>query len=77
MPHHVDVWTGLVERHGLQRLPMARLASWPFIDGWFGTGDDMVQSTIKIRQAGFGDCVDSHESFLGHLQHLRDLAIVP
>lgn len=54
-----------------------RIASWPFVDGWFAAGDDMVQSTIKIRQAGFGDCVDTHVSFLENLAMLRDLSLIP
>ena len=56
---------------------MGAVAAWPFVDGWFSTGEDMVQSTIKIRQAGFHECADTHESFRNNFSLLRQLAIVP
>jgi hypothetical protein len=58
-------------------LGLTDLASWPFVDGWFNTGFDMVQSTIKIRQAGFTECMDSHASFTGQLCRLRELRVIP
>ncbi|HEY8481356.1 MAG TPA: SDR family oxidoreductase [Spirillospora sp.] len=71
------VWDAIVREHGLRPVPFAQIASWPFVDGWFATGDDMVQSTIKIRQAGFGDCIDTHVSFLDNFAMLRDLSLIP
>lgn len=77
MPDKGPVWDAIVRENGLRPTPLARIASWPFVDGWFAAGDDMVQSTIKIRQAGFGDCVDTHVSFLDGLATLRDLSLIP
>ncbi len=71
------VWDAIVREHGLRPTALSRIASWPFVDGWFAAGDDMVQSTIKIRQAGFGDCVDTHVSFLDNFAMLRDLSLIP
>jgi nucleoside-diphosphate-sugar epimerase len=71
------VWDEIVARHGLRPTPMSALASWPFVDGWFATDADMVQSTIKIRRAGFGECIDTHESFLSGLSLMRRLALIP
>jgi hypothetical protein len=34
-------------------------------------------STIKIRQAGFADCIDTHQSFRRQLTRLRDMRIIP
>ncbi len=70
-------WDRLVERHRLRPVPYDRIASWDFADGIWNSGFDLVQSTIKIRQAGFADCVDSHESLVGHLARLRRLRYVP
>lgn len=70
-------WDRLVERHGLRPTPYDRIASWPFADGIWSSGFDLVQSTTKIRRAGFADCLDSHESFTGHLRRLRHLRYVP
>ena len=37
----------------------------------------MVQSTIKIRRAGFAECIDSHESLLRNLDLLRRHRLIP
>lgn len=37
----------------------------------------MIVSTIKIRQAGFGDCRDSLESLLAQLARMVDLGLLP
>ncbi|MEU6040568.1 SDR family oxidoreductase [Actinomadura sp. NPDC047616] len=71
------VWDAIVREHELRPTTLAQIASWPFVDGWLGSGADMVQSTIKIRQAGFGACVDTHVSFLENLATLRDLSLIP
>ncbi|GLV79189.1 SDR family oxidoreductase [Streptomyces hygroscopicus] len=71
------VWDDIVARHRLRPEPMENVAAWPFVDGWFSMEADMVQSTIKIRQAGFADCLDTHESFIGNLARLRELSIIP
>ncbi|WP_242903607.1 SDR family oxidoreductase [Actinomadura terrae] len=70
-------WDALVERHRLRPVPYDEIVSWGFADGVWNAGFDMVQSTIKIRQAGFADCVDSHASFVEHLTRLRRLQYVP
>ncbi|MBT2209294.1 SDR family oxidoreductase [Actinomadura sp. NEAU-AAG7] len=70
-------WDGLVERHHLRPVPYDQIVSWPFADGVWNAGYDMVQSTIKIRRAGFAGCVDSHESIVDHLARLRRLRYVP
>ncbi|WP_033289029.1 SDR family oxidoreductase [Amycolatopsis jejuensis] len=72
-----EEWDGIVDRHALRPLPMTALASWPFIDGWLASGADMVQSTIKIRQAGFTECLDTHDSFLENLDTMRKLRLIP
>jgi nucleoside-diphosphate-sugar epimerase len=70
-------WDALVRRHQLQPVAYEEITSWPFADGVWSAGFDMVQSTIKIRQAGFADCVDSHESLVRHLARLRERRYVP
>ncbi len=65
-------WASLVFEGGLRQPAFDQFVSWPFVQGWWRTDYDMVQSTIKIRQAGFADCIDSHQSFIDHLTALRD-----
>jgi nucleoside-diphosphate-sugar epimerase len=71
------VWNRIVARHQLQKTPWNQIAAWPFVDGLLSLDYDLVQSTIKIRQAGFGDCMDTHKSVIGQLQRLRDAKLIP
>lgn len=65
-------WEALVQRHGLVQTDYADVSAWQFADAVLATDYDMVQSTIKIRQAGFTGCVDTHTSVVEHLNRLRD-----
>jgi hypothetical protein len=47
----------LMERHGLEPIPYSQIASWGFGDAIFHTNYDNVTSTIKLRRAGFPDCI--------------------
>jgi hypothetical protein len=47
------------------------------VDWMLNFGEEVIQSTIKIRQAGFADCIDTHQSFSRQLSRLRDMRIVP
>ncbi|MDV7088500.1 SDR family oxidoreductase [Rhodococcus sp. IEGM 248] len=71
------LWDDVVARHQLRPLPLSAVAAWPFVDGWFAMESDMVQSTIKIRQAGFTACIDTHESFVANLEQLQRLRLIP
>ncbi|MGA9749206.1 MAG: SDR family oxidoreductase [Nocardioides sp.] len=70
-------WEGLVDRHGLAATSYADVSGWPFADAVLATDYDMVQSTIKIRQAGFDGCVDTHASVVGQLTALRERGFLP
>ena len=70
-------WDALVARHQLRPTSYSQMASWDFADGVWRSQYDMVQSTIKIRQAGFADSVDSHDSITGKLRQLRDDGYLP
>ncbi|GGF36233.1 SDR family oxidoreductase [Subtercola lobariae] len=71
------VWQRIGEREGLREKTLDDFVRWPFVQGWMDTGYDMVQSTIKIRLAGFGDAIDSHQSVLDHLFGLREAGYIP
>ncbi|WP_234816726.1 MULTISPECIES: SDR family oxidoreductase [Mycolicibacterium] len=77
MADKAAVWNRIVTQHGLLPLSLDRAVSWPFVDDWFGNDGDMVQSTIKIRQAGFGGCLDTHQSFIENFATLRALNFIP
>lgn len=70
-------WEQVMADHELVGASLAELASWSFADAVWNMGFDLVQSTIKIRQAGFAGCRDSHASLTGHLMALRRDRIIP
>jgi hypothetical protein len=39
--------------------------------------EETILSTIKIRRAGFADCIDTQQIFGRQLNRLRSLRIVP
>ena len=67
----------LVARYGLHATPYEQIANWAFVDWMLNFREETIQSTIKIRQAGFADCIDTHQSFRRQLTRLRDLRIIP
>ncbi len=74
------VWDAIVRKHQLLPYSMEQLIghSWQFADFALSRthSTSSILSTIKIRQAGFGDCIDTEEMFrwwLGELQRRRVL----
>ena len=77
MPRREPDWDALVARHGLVPVPLAELVDWRFVDAMLGMPYDLITSTIKIRRAGFGDCIDSGDMFLELFDDLRRRRYVP
>ena len=77
MPLLSDRWNDLVRQHKLQPYAMDAIAHWPFADYILRTGWDVMASTIKIRQAGFNDCLDTEKMYLDHLMDLQSLKVLP
>ena len=71
------VWERVVSRHGLQPTPFGQAALWPYADFIFTPGYDMVSDTLKLRRAGFAECADSEEMFLGLFERFRRDRIIP
>ncbi len=80
MPQNEAIWDKVVARYGL--VPHAYkdiVVSWQFADFLLGYGqrpNPHHMSTIKIRQHGFADCIDSEDMFeelIGELQNRRIL----
>ncbi len=81
MPGHAATWDRIVARHGLQAHSLDGLVggSWQFADFAFSRTHSTASllSTIKIRQAGFSDCIDTEASLAGWLRTLQDQRILP
>ena len=84
MPAPAEVWDRIGEKHNLRRVPMAALLgeSHHYADLLFAWNSEvlptaMLVSTIKIRQAGFHDCVDTADSVVKYLRRWRDDRLLP
>ncbi|HEY2662119.1 MAG TPA: SDR family oxidoreductase [Caulobacteraceae bacterium] len=81
---HAETWDRIVQKHGLRPIPLAGLLgeSDHYADLLFSYGAQqppasILVSTIKLRQAGFGDCVDTAEMFRRWLRRLAERNIIP
>jgi len=77
VPQWEPEWKDLVARYGLVPVPLAELVDWQFVDAMLGMPYDLITSTIKIRRAGFGDCIDSGDMFLQLFDDLRRRRYIP
>jgi nucleoside-diphosphate-sugar epimerase len=77
MADKAPLWREMVAKHGLQDIPYDELAAWPFADYVFGCDWDVMSDTLKIRRAGFHDCVDSERAFLRLFEKFRDMKVIP
>jgi nucleoside-diphosphate-sugar epimerase len=72
-----DVWERLAARYDLVPTPYEDLVGWDFGEFIFTSGFDNVSSTIKLRQAGFADCLDTGDRFLELFDRLAGARVVP
>jgi nucleoside-diphosphate-sugar epimerase len=82
MSDKAPVWDRTVRRHGLRPYPYQDLvASWEFLDFTLRQGEHRprhsIMSTIKARQHGFHDCVDTEEMFARLFRRLQAERILP
>ena len=81
MPGKAQVWDALVRQHGLAANTLEGLvgSSWQFADFAFSRTHSTASllSTIKIRQAGFADCIDTEESLGWELAELQRQRVLP
>jgi hypothetical protein len=71
------LWDAMVARYGLFPTPYEQIANWAFVDFMLNFPEETILSTIKIRQAGFADCIDTHQSFKRQLSKSREMRIIP
>ena len=84
MPPRASEWADVVARHRLEApSDMAAFVggSWMYADILFGgsgrSGPPALLSTIKIRQAGFGECVDTEDMLCDWLQQFQTQRLLP
>lgn len=84
LPQQSAVWDRIVAKHELRPMSLPDLLgeSHHYTDFCFNHGNEepwppIFLSTITLRQAGFGDCFDTSESFRYWLSHLALQRIIP
>lgn len=81
---HAASWARLARRHRLAFADLEGLVgdSGIYADVLWNTGGQVAPpssllSTVKLRRAGFGECMDSEDCVLKWLNELRKMRIVP
>lgn len=84
LPANAEQWSQIVARYGLRELTMRQLLgeSHHYADRGFGFGlekepSPKLVSTVKIKQAGFTETMDTEESTQHWLQLLMRRRIIP
>jgi nucleoside-diphosphate-sugar epimerase len=85
MPPRAEEWAALVARHGLDApsdLGAFVGGSWTYADILFGASGQgravpALLSTVKLRQAGFADCIDTEDMLVGWLRELQGRRLLP
>jgi nucleoside-diphosphate-sugar epimerase len=85
MPRRADEWATLVARHDLNApsdLQAFVGGSWAYADILFGASGQgrpvpALLSTVKLRQAGFADCVDTEDMLVGWLREFQARRLLP
>lgn len=77
MMDKTELWEEITTKYGLQPVPYSQIVSWQFGDFIFNSGFDNISSTIKARQAGFHDCIDTEQWFGEFFRTLKAERIIP
>ena len=84
MPAQAAVWDAVRERHGLRSPDLMSFVgdSFVYADMHFGIGREqapppVLLSTIKLRQAGFADCIDSEDMLVDWIEWMQDERLIP
>ena len=89
LPQQEHIWAQIVERNGLRPLSLHDIVglSHQYADDAFAYTPDgsplasrsspVLLSTIKLRQAGFGDCIDTEDMFAYWFERLRAARVLP
>jgi nucleoside-diphosphate-sugar epimerase len=84
LPANADLWDKIIEKYDLRPVPMSELVgeSHHYADFCFAYGAEQLPppafvSTVKIKQSGFTEAMDTEASFCHWLQVLIDRKVLP
>ncbi|MBX9840785.1 MAG: SDR family oxidoreductase [Xanthobacteraceae bacterium] len=72
-----EIWKRLVAGHGLQDIAYEDIVLWNYGDYVFNTGYDIISNTMKAREYGFNEFMDTEKMFVRCFEELRDNKIIP
>lgn len=70
-------WQEMVTKYGLVETPYEKLVAWPVGDFLFRHEYDNITSTVKARQAGFADVLDTESRLLELFDSLVEQKVLP
>jgi nucleoside-diphosphate-sugar epimerase len=86
-PHQIDlklfmsdkapVWDHLAEKHRLAPNRFDRVADWNYGNYAFRYDWDIMSDTLKARQYGFHECMDTEGMFLRLFDRFREERVIP
>ena len=84
LPEHEPAWNAIAARHGLTAPGLAdfiglsaQYADYTWRHGRTDPGPPSIVSTVKIRQAGFHDVMDTETMFARHIAAARAARLLP
>jgi nucleoside-diphosphate-sugar epimerase len=77
MADKAPVWERIVARHGLHRVTFSETALWSYGDFVFTPGYDIMSDTLKLRQSGFAECMDTQKMFFDLFDKYRAARVIP
>ena len=84
LPSKADVWDRIVDKHGLRKVSMQDLlgeshyyADFCFLYGATENPPLAFVSTVKIKQHGFCEAMDTEESFRHWIRVLQQRKVLP
>lgn len=83
MPRHAPLWRRMAQREGLAVPDLEQLLglSWQYADATWASRRPLpvppIVSTIKLRQFGFSDCMDTEDCIVQHLRAMQALRYLP
>ena len=77
MADKAPLWAEMTKKYGLNPIPYEQVVNWAFGDFIFNAAYDNISSTIKARQHGFHDCIDTENMFVDFFASMRERRILP
>jgi len=77
MADKAPVWERVVRKYELRPTPYENVAVWSYADFNWLRDHDKMSDTLKLRQSGFHECMDTGRMFLDHLANFRRERLIP